>query len=128
MKSALIVAPLLGLSGSGAIAADMLPLTRGIFVVVGTPCKGASNVDTLSYWGQDNGINASRVRCRIAEVTKRGGTYSLRRACTEIQYNGRFNDEARITIHDRKSFTTHGLWDQRGVEQTYRYCGPKAQF
>ena len=128
MRSGLIAAPLLVLSASGAVAADMLPLIRGIYVVTGTPCKRASNVDTLSYWGKDNGINASKVKCRIIKLAKKGATYSLRRACTEIQFDGRFNDEARITIHSQTSFTTHGLWDRRGVERTYRYCGPKVQF
>ena len=127
MKARLASGALLFLSASGAVAADMLPLVRGIFVVAGTPCQGASNADTLSYWGNDNGINASRVECRIFKLRRLGQIYSLRRVCGEVQYGGRFKDEARITIHSRTSFTTHGLWDQ-GINRTYRYCGPKVQF
>lgn len=106
----------------------MLPLTKGIYVVVGTPCKGASNVDTLSYWGDDNGINSSKTKCRITKLTKKGATYLLQRACTEIQFNGSFNDKARITVRTRTSFTSHGWSDFGTPDRTYRYCGAKVQF
>lgn len=65
MKSGLTVAPLLMLSASAVLAGDMLPLAQGIYVVNGTPCKGASNVDTLSYRGKENGIN---IRGRAARL------------------------------------------------------------
>ncbi|HEY0630218.1 MAG TPA: hypothetical protein VGD23_12910 [Sphingomicrobium sp.] len=106
----------------------MLPLTKGIYVVVGTPCKGASNADTLSYWGDDNGINGSKTKCRITRLTKKGATYSLQRACTEIQFNGSFNDETRITVRNRTSFTSHARPEFGTPDRTYRYCGTKVQF
>ena len=124
----LTAAPLLLLSASGAVAADMLPLAKGIYVVVRTPCKGASNADTLSYWGNDNGINGSKTKCRITKLVKWAATFSLQRTCTEIHFNGSFNDEARITVRNRTWFISHARPEFGTPEQTYRYCGAKVQF
>jgi hypothetical protein len=128
MKLGLIAAIPLVLGASGAIAADMLPLTKGIFVVVGTPCKGASNVDTLSYWGGDNGINNQRTKCRITKLTKKGSTYSLQRACTDTREGFSFDDKAEITVRSRTSFVIHGGWRFANDDRSFRYCGPKVQF
>ena len=128
MKSSLTAASLLMLSASGAIAADMLPLTKGIYVVAGTPCKGASNVDTLSYWGEDNGINNQSTRCRITRLTKNGSTYSLRRNCTDIRQGFSFDDKAEISIRSQKAFVIHGGSKFANSDRSFRYCGPKVQF
>jgi hypothetical protein len=127
MKCGLTVAPLLMLSASAAIAADMLPLTQGIYVVAGTPCEGASNVDTLSYWGEDNGINDQRTRCRVTKLTRNGSTYSLRRSCTDIRAGFSFDDKAEITIRSRTSFLLHRGSRFASGDRTFRYCGPKVQ-
>lgn len=128
MKPRLIIAPLLLLSASGAVAADMLPLTKGIYVVVGTPCKGASNVDTLSYWGDDNGINNQKTDCRITGLTRNGSTYGLQRACTDIRFGSSFDDKAEITVRNRTSFVIHGGSQFANENRSFRYCGLKVQF
>lgn len=128
MKFRPAAAPLLLLSASGAIAADMLPLTHGIYVAVGTPCKDASNVDTLSYWGGDNGINNQRTKCRITKLTKNGSVYSLQRACSDIREGGSFDDRARITVRSRTSFLIHSQSRFATADRHFRYCGPKVQF
>jgi len=127
MKS-LLTASLLVLSASGAVASDMLPLTKGIYVVVGTPCKGASNVDTLSYWGDRNGINNQRTDCRITGLTKNRSTYSLQRACIDLREGFSFADKAVITVFDRTSFVIHGGSRFANDDRSFRYCGPKVEF
>lgn len=127
MKSVL-TAPLLLLSAFGAVAADMLPLTKGIYVVAGTPCKGASNVDTLSYWGGDNGINNQRTKCRITRLTRTGSTYSLQRACIDIREGFSFSEKAEIIVRSRTSFAIRGGSRFANADRSFRYCGPKVQF
>jgi hypothetical protein len=121
-------ASLLLLSASGAVAADMLPLTRGIYVAVGTPCKGASNVDTLSYWGDHNGISNQRTDCRITGLTKKRSTYSLQRACTDLRDGFSFADKAEVTVRNRTSFVIHGGSRFANDNRSFRYCGPEVEF
>ena len=127
MKLGQLAAPLLLPSASGAIAADMLPLTKGIYVVVGTPCKGASNVDTLSYWGGRNGINDQRTGCKITKLTRIGSSYSLQRACTDIRDAYSFHDKAKITVRNATSFVIHAGNRFATQDRSFRYCGPKVQ-
>jgi hypothetical protein len=118
---------LTGLSASSVAAADMLPLKRGIYVDVNVPCKGASNADTVSYWGEDNGINVSKAACTIKARTRHGRHYELRRACRDT-HGGSWHDHLKVTIRGSESLIIRrgsGL-DPRDV--TYRYCGPKVQF
>lgn len=124
----LITLSLLLLSASGAVAADMLPLAKGIYVVVGMPCRGASNVDTLSYWGADNGINNQRTDCRIVGLTKNGSTYSLQRACTDLREGFSFDDKADITVRNQTSFVIHSGSRFTNDNRLFRYCGPTVEF
>ena len=126
--NSILTASLLLLSVSGAVAADMLPLTRGIYVVVGTPCNGASNVDTLSYWGDHNGINNQRTHCRITGLAKNRSTYSLQRACTDLREGFSFADQIKITVRNHKSFAIQGGARFANDDRSFRYCGPKVQF
>jgi hypothetical protein len=127
MRSILTTSLLL-LSASSAVAADMLPLTKGIYVVVGMPCKGASNVGTLSYWGDRNGINNQRTDCWITGLTKNGSTYSLQRACTDLREGFTFADKAEITVRNRTSFVIHGGSRFANDDRSFRNCGPKVEF
>ena len=61
------------LAASAAAASDLLPLKRGIYVDASVPCQGASNADTLSYWGGKNGINQSKLGCVIKHLTRKDG-------------------------------------------------------
>jgi hypothetical protein len=106
----------------------MLPLARGIYVLVGTDCKSASNVDILSYWGEDDGINDQRTDCRITKLAKSGRTYSLQRTCTDIREGVSFDDSAEVTVVDRTSFIMHRASDPDTEVRRYRFCGLKVQF
>ncbi|HYN45326.1 MAG TPA: hypothetical protein VES64_01405 [Allosphingosinicella sp.] len=127
MKMRLAFAALALLAPAGAAAADLLPLTRGIYVREGRACRGASNVDTMSYGGGRNGLNISRMRCAIRRMTRRGQAYSLHRRCRELHYGGSVADRIRVTIADRRSFTLRTQFTPpRGAR--FRYCGARVQF
>ena len=100
---------------------QLLPLKHGIFVTTDTPCKGASNVSIMSYWGGDNALNVSQAECRIDRVTHAGTRYTVTRTCTELQSGSSLGkDTVRLTIADPSSFTIDGT--------AYRWCGMKVQF
>ena len=108
-------------AGSAAVAADLLPLATGIYVLARTPCKGAPNSDTMSYWGGDNALNLSQVECKAKKVSWVGKVYTVNQICTEIASGSKFAAETiKITIPNATSFTLDG--------QSYRYCGKKVQF
>ena len=116
------------LFGTSAIAADLLPLKRGIYVRAGSACKGASNADTLSYWGERNGINDQRTRCVIKKLKRDGATYLIKRKCTSVRFGGSFHDEVSVTVRSRMSFVYKPWAAHRPPSSAFRYCGPKAQF
>jgi hypothetical protein len=113
-------AVLLGVAASAGAAADLLPLRQGIFVRAGAPCKGASNADTLSYWGGDNGLNTQQTDCRIMRLSLSGTTYTLERRCQDIRSGSAFTDRTAITIASPARFTLDRI--------SYRYCGRRVQF
>lgn len=120
---------LLLFSATSVVAADMLPLRRGIYVEVGKPCKGASDVDILSYWGGRNGINMSKIGCTIRRMAKSTSNYRLYRTCTEIAFNRTFNDVLRVTVFNRTSFMVYAHPQLANeADRRFRYCGPKVQF
>jgi hypothetical protein len=116
------------IASSTAIAADMLSLRRGIYVVVGTPCKGASNADTMSYWGGDNGLNVAREACRIRKMNRQGSRYTLWRKCqSNVGLGGSFSDRIQVKVVEATSFAISGRLRFPTSELTYRYCGPKVE-
>ena len=128
MRLGLTAAIPLVLAATSAVAADMLPLTRGIYVRAGTPCKGASNADTLSYWGGKNGINDQQTSCKINSLKKDGSTFLLTRTCTSGRFGGSFDDQVNVKILNRTKFNIYGRASLGAQTHTYRYCGSKVQF
>ena len=126
--SVVTAAPLFLLVSSGAIAADLLPLRRGIYVETGTPCKDASNADTLSYWGGRNGINDQQTRCEVASLKQDNSTYTLKRECTSVRFDDSYQDDVKVTILSRTSFEFQPSEADRLPSRTFRYCGSKVQF
>lgn len=120
-------APIFLVIGTGAIAADLLPLQRGIYVEAGTRCKGASNADTLSYWGNRNGINDQQTGCEITNLKRHGSTYLLKRKCSSGRFGSPFLDEVKLTVRSRTSFVFHPSAVHRLPSRSFRYCGPKIQ-
>jgi len=113
------------LASSGAIAADLLPLTRGIYVREGVRCRGASNADTMSYWGGRNGLNVSRAECTIRRFDRRGSVFTLDRRCRELHSGGSFSNRIRISITGRNAFTL--LPPSAAGGRRYLYCGPRVR-
>jgi hypothetical protein len=122
------IAVLILLGSASDSADDLLPLERGIYVDAQKACKGASNADTLSYWGGDNGINAAKVACTIKGLDKAGASFSLQRTCRAVDFEGSFEDGVRVTIHSPTSFTMSGGYQLGIPDRTFRYCGKKMQF
>ena len=114
--------------GTTAVAADQLPLQRGIYVDVATACKGASNADTLSYWGDRNGINGQQTRCEITNMKRDGSTYSLKRKCTSVRFGESHYDAVKVTVISPTSFAFHPSAEFQLPSRTFRFCGPKVQF
>ena len=114
--------PLLGLTlSTSAIAADLLPLKNGIYVPVGTACKGASNAEMVNYWGGRSGIGAAQATCTIASISKKGSVYTYRDKCTDIQSGQAIaGGPTVVTVQSATAFRMGGT--------AYRYCGPKVQF
>ena len=127
MRLHVAAVPVLLLTSASGIAADMLPLVQGIYVEVGTPCKGASDAATMSYWGGNNGINVQQIGCEINTLTREGSSYSLQRTCTSGRFGGSFEDRVKVTIFNRTSFTFHGRASLGMQDRRFRYCGPKVQ-
>jgi len=122
------LALLLTLTAWPAVAADMLPLKRGIYVDVSTPCKGAPNADTLSYWGADNGINAQKVVCRIDRLGRKGDTFALQRSCQVIDGKSTFKDPRNVKIVGQSAFQISHDASSSPAGPVYRYCGSKVVF
>ena len=106
---------------TGSVAADMLPLKRGIYVPVEEPCKGASNAAMRSYWGGKSAFSSSHAVCAIVKMTRNGNVYTITDKC-EIVRGGsdEWVGETVVTIASQTRFTLEGV--------TFRYCGPKVQF
>lgn len=102
-----------------AKAADRLPLAHGIFVATDTPCKGAPNVATLSYWGGNNGLNISQASCTIKHMTRNGPIYTLSRSCSGPQQDDT-EDTVKLAIKNPKTFSLDGI--------SYRWCGMRVEF
>ena len=126
--SAAAAATIFLISSASAIAADLLPLQRGIYVQAGTACKGASNAATLSYWGGLNGINDQQTGCEITNLKQDGSSYALQRNCTSVRFGGSVHDEVKVTILSRTSFVFHPSVALGLPSRTFRYCGHKVEF
>ncbi|OYW45062.1 MAG: hypothetical protein B7Z36_05460 [Novosphingobium sp. 12-63-9] len=109
------------LATSGAIAADMLPLKKGIYVPVGRACKGASNAEIVNYWGGKSSIGAAQGECTIKRLTHKGNLYTLNDVCRDIQSGDEIvGGPTVLRISNPSNFRMSGT--------NYRYCGTKVQF
>ena len=79
------IGAMLGLWSTSLVAADLLPLKNGIYVPVGTPCKGAPNSAIVNYWGGKSSIGASQGECTIKTLSKKANVYTLVDECKDIQ-------------------------------------------
>lgn len=110
----------LALSPSAAADRDELPLKRGIYVRQGMPCASASNADTLSYWGSDNGINDQQDACVIRSQVAQGSKHSLSQSCRNIRFkHDAYRRDITIDVRHATAFALQG--------DEYRYCRPLPQ-
>ena len=103
-----------------AAPADRLPLAHGIFVASESPCRGASNVEIISYWGGDNALNVAQAEYIVKSLRHSGNRWTIRRHCTSIHDDDLGEDTITLTIAGPKAFTLDKI--------PYRWCGTKVQF
>lgn len=101
---------------SQAAAKDELPLKRGIYVLRDISCNKASNSDTLSYWGGNNGINDQRDICTIKLHRVRGSKHILSRYCRDIRFNAAYLDSITVDVQSDRAFSIR--------RDEYRFCRP----
>jgi len=111
-----------------AAAEDMLPLKRGIYVDATKPCKGASRADTLSYRGDNNGINVAQVACKIERLSSEEDTFTLRRICQPIDGKQTFKDLRKLKVLGPSSFMIGYDASSPPTGPVFRYCGTKVVF
>lgn len=118
MRMAALAASMLAV---GAAAPDLLPLKQGIFVPVGSACKGASNAEMVNYWGGKSSIGVAQASCTIRKVRHTGTTYTVDDVCKDNQSGDVIEGGPRVLkIASPTRFSMDGT--------TYRYCGPKPQW
>jgi hypothetical protein len=106
---------------SSLIAADMLPLKQGIYVPVGTACKGAPNSEIVNYWGGRSSIGVAQAQCTIKKLAKKGSVFTLTDECKDIQSGDVIAGGPTIV-----NVSSQTIFAMGGVK--YRYCGTKVQF
>lgn len=120
-KATLTTALIAAIVSTGVLAADMLPLKRGIYVPANRPCKGASNAEIVNYWGGNASFGSSQATCKISKMTRKGKVYTITDKCADIRGGGEIvGGPTVVKITSRTSFTREG--------EAYRYCGTKVQF
>jgi hypothetical protein len=109
---------LLAAAGTATAAGNLLPLKRGIYLPEGSQCDGTSGAEMVTYWGGRSGIGAAQAKCTIKSVARKGNVYTIRQTCPS---GGKIEGgSTTITITSPASF-------DMGSE-SYKYCGPGAQF
>jgi len=108
-------------ASSAAVAADLLPLTQGIYVPAARPCKGASNAEIVNYWGGKSSIGVAQAECTIKKISNKGAVYTFSDECRDIQSGELIEGGSTVlTVHGATAFEMFGT--------SYRYCGTKVQF
>jgi hypothetical protein len=108
-------------ASSAAVAADLLPLTQGIYVPAARPCKGASNAEIVNYWGGKSSIGVAQAECTIKKLSRKGNVFTITDECHDIQSGEAIEGGPTVlVIKDSKSFRTGGV--------SYRYCGTRVEF
>lgn len=98
---------------AAGLAADKLPLKRGIFVDTSVKCSERSNATVVSFWGGE--LNTSKTVGTIRKVSKKGKTYTVD---LDIEEMGGASERTtwKLVIANPKSFkltNSFGTWEQR---------------
>jgi hypothetical protein len=106
---------------TAAVAADMLPLQKGIYVPAGTACKGAPNSDIVNYLGGKSAIGVAQATCTIKKLDRKGNVFTLTDECKDLQSGDVIEGGPTVlTISNPSNFRMNGT--------AYRYCGTRVQF
>ena len=106
---------------TAAIAADMLPLNKGVYVPAGRACTGAANSDIVNYLGANSAIGVAQATCTIKKLSRKGNTFTLTDECRDLQSGDVIEGGPTVlTISNRSNFRMNGT--------AYRYCGTKVPF
>lgn len=100
MRIALLFASLC--FSSAALAADKLPLKRGIFVETSVKCSERSNGTVVSFWGDE--LNTAQAVGKIRKVAKKGKIYTVHLDVEHVQ-GGREKWVSTLVISNPKAFT-----------------------
>ncbi len=98
-----------------AVAADLLPLSHGIFVESSVACTSASNATALSYWGDE--LNSSKVIGTIVKVKKSGESYQVT-LDLNIQGESGGKEDWTIVIKDPRHMRVTSAYGT----SSYRWC------
>lgn len=103
-----------------ALAADALPLKRGMFVLTEVECKEPYQAAILNFVG--DGLNTAHVYGEITRVRRNGQNYVITQKVIGdggVGGNMRGLHKTTMQIHSPTRFTVQGPG-----AGTYRYCGP----
>lgn len=102
----------LSLPGAG-MAADKLPLKRGIFVDTKVKCSERSNATVVSFWGDQ--LNTARTVGHIRKAVKKGKSYTVDLDIEHMD-GGRAQVTWSLVIKNSKTMkitNSFGSWDNR---------------
>jgi len=103
---------------------DILPLTRGVYVLAGTPCADPPNAALLVFDGR--GISGSATRdCHTRPIKARGRSLQIDQSCADVTAGERKTERQVIELQGLEAFwlkTPHG----RGAYRLCRELDPAA--
>jgi hypothetical protein len=113
MRTAVATIAMLILLPVAALAADKLPLKRGIFVDTSVKCSERSNATAMGFWGDE--LNTARSVGKIRKVVRKGKSFTVN---LDIEEMGGSKEKATwsLAIKNSKTFTLtneFGSWDHR---------------
>jgi len=99
------------------IAGDVLPLTRGVYVLAGVQCADPPNAALLVFDGR--GISGSATRdCRTSPIKPQGQNLQINQSCVDTQDGKRRSVRQMIQLQGFEAFAFVTRWDTTA----YRLC------
>jgi hypothetical protein len=101
-------------AGHIAFAKDIVPLKRGYYVDVGTPCNNASNSTLNLFFGR--GFR----NCTVLHLQRTGTSYRITESCLERDETNTYVSTYKIISNTRYTVTTS--WSNGSGGGHFRYC------
>jgi hypothetical protein len=99
-------------SGHIAFAKDIVPIKRGFYVEIGTPCNEASNATLDLFLG-----HAFRFNCTVLHLQHKATSYEITESCLERGQRETIASTYQIISSTEYTVTTIG-----GEPQHFKYC------